>query len=199
MKKVLFILIILMVTGIQAKAQKRDTSEFFMGTVIGNDTIIHKDLKEVWVYPNKKFRNKRQEANFWRYVNKVRKVYPYAKRANELLKQYEPQYLNLKTQRERRRLIKRVEDDLMAQYKSEFKKMTISEGKILIKLIDRETQRTSFELIKEFRGGVTAFFWQSIARIFGNDLKAEFDPYGEDHLIEEIVTLIEAGYFEGGK
>jgi len=199
LKSVLFFLIVLIFPGIQAIAQKRDTTDFFMGTVIGNDTIIHKELKEVWVYPNKKFKTKKQEADFWRYVNKVRKVYPYARLANELLKQYEPQYQNLKTQRERRRMIKRVEDELMAKYKSEFKKMTISEGKILIKLIDRETQRTSFELIKDFRGGVTAFFWQSIAKLFGNDLKAEFDPYGEDRLIEEIVTLIEAGYFGGGK
>jgi hypothetical protein len=72
--------------------------------------------------------------------------------------------------------------------------MSITDGRVLIKLIDRETGRTSYTLIKEFRGGVTAVFWQGIARIFGNNLKDEFDPYGEDLLIDEIATMIEIGY-----
>ena len=97
-------------------------------------------------------------------------------------------------ERDKRRLIKEVEDQLMAKYKEELKKLSITDGKVLIKLIDRETGRTSFTLIREFRGAFIATFWQGIARLFGNNLKEEFDPYGEDLLIEEIVTLIEIGY-----
>lgn len=72
--------------------------------------------------------------------------------------------------------------------------MTISDGKVLIKLIDRQTGRTGYDIIKEFKGGFTAAFWQGIACLFRNNLKDEFDPYGEDLLIEEIVTLVELGY-----
>ena len=71
--------------------------------------------------------------------------------------------------------------------------MTISEGRILIKLIDRETEHTSYELIKDLKGGLSAFFWQGIAKIFGNNLKDEYDPATEDRMIEEIIIFIEAG------
>ncbi len=194
MEKRLFIPVVLLLATLAAGAQEVDSMRFGVGFVKGNDTIIHHDLKEVWIYPQRQYKSPRYQRQYGRLVQRVKKVYPYAKRANELLRQYEPEYLSLKTDRERRKLIKKVESQLMAQYKEEFKKMTISEGKILIKLIDRETGRTSFTLIKEFRGDFTAFFWQSIARLFGNNLKDEFDPYGEDRMIEEIVVLVEIGY-----
>ena len=164
-----------------------------MGLILGGDTIIERQLKEIWVYPRRNFKSKKHERKFWRYVYKVKKVYPYAKTANELLKKYEPDYISLETNKERRKLMDRIEDELLGQYKEDLKKMTISEGRILIKLIDRETGRTSYKIIKDFRGGFSAFFWQSLARFFGNDLKSEFDAYGEDRLIDEIVQMIEMG------
>jgi hypothetical protein len=162
--------------------------------VTGSDTLIQRNIKEVWVYPPRQFKSPRYERQYWRLVQRVRKVLPYAKRADELLRKYEPQYMHLTSDRDKRKLIKKVEEELMAQYKEEFKRMSITDGRVLIKLIDRETGRTSYTLIKEFRGGVTAVFWQGIARIFGNNLKDEFDPYGEDLLIDEIATMIEIGY-----
>jgi hypothetical protein len=92
-------------------------------------------------------------------------------------------------------MMKELEQQLLREYKDDIKKLTISEGRILLKLIDREARRTSYALIKEFRGGFSAFFWQSIARIFGGDLKVEYDPYGEDKVLEHIVMLIEIGYY----
>ena len=178
----------------QASAQEPDSLRHGIGIIQGRDTLIQRNIKEVWVYPMRQFKSPRYERQYWRLVQRVKKVLPYAKTANQLLRKYEPEYLSLKTDRERRRLIKKVEDELMTQYKEELKKMSISDGRVLIKLIDRETGRTSYTLIKEFRGSVTAAFWQGIARIFRNNLKDEFDPYGEDLLIEEIVTLIEIGY-----
>jgi hypothetical protein len=177
-----------------SKAQELDSSRMGIGIIQGQDTLIQRDIKEVWVYPMRQFKSPRYERQYWRLVERVKKVLPYAKTANQLLKQYEPEYLRLTSDRERRRLIKKVEDELMAKYKDDLKKMSISDGRVLIKLIDRETGKTSYTLIKEFRGGVSAAFWQGIARIFRNNLKDEFDPYGEDLLIEEIVTLIEIGY-----
>ncbi|MFZ5431295.1 MAG: DUF4294 domain-containing protein [Bacteroidota bacterium] len=188
------ITIILLVYSHISDAQELDSSRMGIGIIQGQDTIIQREIKEVWVYPARQFKSPRYERQYWRLVQRVKKVLPYAKTANHLLKQYEPEYLKLTTDRERRRLIKKVEDELMARYKDDLKKMSISDGRVLIKLIDRETGRTSYTLIKEFRGGVSAAFWQGIARIFKNNLKDEFDPYGEDLLIEEIVTLIEIGY-----
>jgi hypothetical protein len=175
-------------------AQIPDSSRIGIGWIIGNDTIIHRDIREVWVYPRKNFKTPRMEKQYNRLIQRVKKVYPYAVTANQLLHKYEPEYVNLKTDRDRRKLMKKIEDELLARYKDELKKMSISDGRVLIKLIDRETGRTSYSLIKEFRGSFAAAFWQGIARIFRNNLKDEYDPYGEDALIEQIVTLIEFGY-----
>ncbi|MFW5822144.1 MAG: DUF4294 domain-containing protein [Tangfeifania sp.] len=175
-------------------AQKKDSTDFMIGIVEGEDTVIHKNIKEVWVMPPRKFESRRHERRYNRYVHKVKKVLPYAKEAGRLLEKYEPVYFALEKQSDRRKLMKNLEDELMSQYKDELKKMTISEGRILLKLIDRETSRTSFRLLKDFRGGFSAFFWQGIARLFGSDLKAEYDPEGEDRMLEEIVTLVEVGY-----
>jgi hypothetical protein len=174
-------------------AQKHESDKYGFGVKIGNDTIIHKDLEEIRVYP----RNSKV-SHFTRYYSRlalrVKKVYPYARKANELLKIYEPQYYMLKTDKERRKLMKDIENQLLAEYKDDLKRMSISDGKVLIKLIDRETGKSSYTLIKEFRGGFSAAFWQGIARIFKNNLKEEYDPTGEDILIEDIVNLIEFGY-----
>ncbi len=176
-----------------ANAQKAD-SPFMLGIIKDGDTIIHKKIPEIVVIPQHDFKNPRQERKYNRYILKVKKVYPYAKLAGELLRKYEPEYLALDNDRDRRKMMKNLEKQLLDEYKDDLKRMTISEGYILIKLIDRETLKTSYSLIKDFRGGVPAVFWQGIARIFRNNLKTEYDPYGEDRLLEEIVTLIEIGY-----
>lgn len=176
------------------EAQVVDTSKVGVGYVIGSDTVIHREIREVWVYPRRQFRNARLERQYYRLIQRVKKVYPYALKASELLVQYEPEYERLKTDRQKRKLISKVEDQLMDRYKEEFKKMSISDGRVLIKLVDRQTGRTGYDIIKEFRGGFTAAFWQGIARLFRNNLKDEYDPYGEDLLIEEIVVLVERGY-----
>ena len=82
----------------------------------------------------------------------------------------------------------------MGQFEKQVRKLTITQGIILVKLIDRETGRSSYQVIRELKGNITAFFWQGIARIFGNNLKAEYDPGGADKVIEDIVKGIEAGF-----
>ena len=196
-KKVRNILVVSFFLGmisVNSMAQKIDSTRIGIGYVIGNDTVIHRDIKEVWVYPRREFKSPRFERQYNRLVQRVKKVYPYAKKASQLLALYEPEYLQLKTDRQKRKLINKVEDQLMGQYKEEFKKMSINDGKVLIKLIDRQTGRTGYDIIKDFKGGFVAAFWQGIARLFRNNLKDEYDPYGEDVLIEEIVTLVELGY-----
>jgi hypothetical protein len=176
------------------KAQKNDTSDITFGVIHGNDTIIHREIKQIVVFPERKFDNKRQRRRYNRYMLKVKKVYPLAVEAKKLLEKYEPQYYALDNQKDRRKLMKNLEKELLTEHKEELKKWSISDGRILLKLIDRETERTPYVLIKDFRGDVSAVFWQGIARLFKNDLKDEYDPYDEDKMLEEIVSMIELGY-----
>ena len=171
-----------------------DSTDLVIGIVEDGDTLIYKKMQEIIVFPEKEFLKKRFKRRYYRDVRKVKKVYPYAKLAGQMLREYEPKYLALESDKERRQMMKDLEQQLLDEYKDELKRMTISEGRILLKLIDRETTRTSYSLIKDFRGGLSAFFWQSIARLFGSDLKVQYDPAGEDRILEEIVILIEIGY-----
>ncbi len=177
----------------ESLGQKTD-DVFMMGIIENGDTIIHKNLLEITVFPDRNFKNARHERRYNRFVNKVKKVYPYARMAGEMLNEYEPKYLALKSDKERRKMMKNLEQQLLDEYKDDLKRMTFSEGKILLKLIDRETSHTSYALIKDFRGGVSATFWQGVARIFGSNLKSGYEPLGEDQMLEEIVILIEVGY-----
>ncbi|HSH19743.1 MAG TPA: DUF4294 domain-containing protein [Draconibacterium sp.] len=176
-------------------AQQRDSSNRVMGILSGNDTIIQVIVKEIWVYPERKFSSRRQQKYYSRYVAKVKKVYPLAVEARILLAKYEPQYYALDNQKDRRKLMKNLEKELLDKHKEELKKWSISDGKILLKLIDRETDRTAYSLIKDFRGDVSAVFWQGIARLFKNNLKDDYSPDDEDKMLEEIVRKIESGYY----
>ena len=176
-------------------AQERDSSRLVMGIIDGKDTIITVRIRDVWVFPERKFESKKQQQRYSRYVEKVKKVYPLAVEARILLKKYEPQYYALDSQRDRRKLMKNLEKELLDKHKEELKKWSISDGKILLKLINRETDRTAYSIIKDFRGDVSAMFWQGIARIFKNNLKDGYSPEEEDKLLEEIVRKIEMGYY----
>lgn len=194
MKKELFILVLFFLSP-GLKAQERDSSRLVMGIIHGKDTIITVRIRDVWVFPERKFESKKQQQRYSRYVEKVKKVYPLAVEARILLKKYEPQYYALDSQRERRKLMKNLEKELLDKHKEELKKWSISDGTILLKLINRETERTAYSIIKDFRGDVSAMFWQGIARIFKNNLKDGYSPEEEDKMLEEIVRKIEMGYY----
>ncbi|KOH43165.1 hypothetical protein NC99_39890 [Sunxiuqinia dokdonensis] len=176
-----------------ACGQQPDSLHYLEAIEGDGDTLPHLELDEIPVFPRPEFENRRTEKRYYRLEKKVKKVYPYAQKAAELLMKYEDEYLAAESERERKKYVKQVEKELFDQYGPELKKLSISEGRILIKLIDRETGHTSYELIKDLKGGVMAFFWQGVARIFGNDLKEEYDPVIEDMLIEQIILRIEAG------
>lgn len=193
MKSLVFITFLLL--GAWLAGAQTDTSSINLGYVENGDTIIFKNIKEVVVFPHREFKNNRQYRRYTRYIYKVKKVYPLAVEARELLAEYEPQYNALETNKERRKLMKKLEKELLSEHKEELKKWSMSDGRILLKLINRETERTPYSLIKDFRGGFSATFWQGIAKLFRNDLKAGYDPDEEDKVLEEIVTLIELGYY----
>jgi hypothetical protein len=152
------------------------------------------EIKEVMIHaryrPGKERREYRQ---YEKLISNIKKVYPYALIVRAKLVEVNSELQNYPDGRERKRYLRDVEKDVFAKYQKDIEDMTISQGRLLIKLIDRETQNTSYVLIRDYRGKFSASFWQGIARIFGTNLKEEYDPYGEDALIEAIINEIDAG------
>jgi len=194
LRKALFILILLF-TIPELNAQEYDSSHLVKGIIQGNDTLIQVTVGDIWIFPERKFASKKQQQKYSRYVEKVKKVYPLAVEARILLQKYEPVYYSLDNQRDRKKLMKNLEKELLDKHKEELKKWSISDGKILLKLINRETDRTAYSIIKDFRGEFSAVFWQGIARLFKNNLKDGYNPEEEDRILEEIVRKIEMGYY----
>jgi hypothetical protein len=156
-------------------------------------TLPEVEIKEVTVYAHPDFPKKSDFRKYERLVYNLKRVYPYALLVRTRLSQVNAEMTNYKTDKERREYLKKVEKDVFAEYEGDIRDMTITQGRLLIKLIDRETQNTSYVLIKDYRGKFAAAFWQGIARLFGTNLKEEYDPNGEDSLIESIIIEIEAG------
>lgn len=123
----------------------------------------------------------------------VLRAYPYAKLAARQLKFINDSIAKIPSERDRKRFIKETEKEMKAKFEKDLRKLTYTQGRILIKLVDRETGNTSYALVKELRGNLQAFFWQSLARLFGANLKSQYDPEGEDRMIEGIVRQIERG------
>ena len=130
-----------------------------------------------------------------RLANNVKRVYPYAKLAGNKMQEYDSILANVSSASERHRLMKQAEKEITDQYTEELKNLTFTQGAILIRLIDRETGNTSYQVVQELRGKVRAFFYQGFARLWGYDLKSQYDPHinPEDDEIETIVTLLERG------
>jgi CRISPR/Cas system-associated protein endoribonuclease Cas2 len=126
-------------------------------------------------------------------VRDFRKVYPLAQVARETMSGFEETLIALPTRKAQREFSKRTEKELIAQYTPTLKRMTVSQGRILLRLIDRETDQTSYAIVREFRGGFVAGFWQGIARIFGHNLKDEYDPVERDRIIEQCIIMYNAG------
>lgn len=156
-----------------------------------NDTLYGAILHEVYCYAPLKFKNKQQERFYWRTVRDVKKTLPYAKRINLAIIEAEDTLAQM-TPKDRRRWWRKRERELFREYEDDFRGMTASQGRMLMLLLDRESDRTSYELIKTFKSKFAADFWQFIAKLFKNDLKEEYDAKDKDRIIERIITLVEA-------
>jgi hypothetical protein len=157
------------------------------------DTIPCVQLPTVYIFKPLKFKNDKERMEYYRLVRNVKKVYPIAREINRtILETYE--YLQtLPNEKTRQKHIKRVEKGLKDQYTPRMKKLSFAQGKLLIKLVDRQSNQTSFELVKAFMGPFKAGFYQTFAALFGASLKKEYDPNGEDKLTERVVILVENG------
>lgn len=187
-----FLYIIFLVLTVSSAYSQKETVQF--GKVVNGDTIPVVQLPSLDHVAKRTWKSRRQQRKYSRLKRKVKKVYPYAHLAGQKLDQYGAQMDTITSPREKKKFYKKIEQELRAEYEGELKKLTISEGRILIKLIDRETGDSSYALVKDLRGKFSAFFWQSLARLFGHNLKSKYDPTGEDKEIEFIVQQIERGY-----
>jgi len=189
-------LLIFSCTSLKLQAQQKhlDSLNVTRGIIEGKDTLAMIELPELRVYERQDFEYLYLKRRYRKLIRNVKKAYPYAKVAGVRLKELDDQLASLENEKEQKAFIQSAEEEIMDEFEKDVKRLTVSQGIILVKLIDRETGRTSYQVIKDLKGGFTAFFWQGIARIFGNNLKAEYDPVDTDRVIEDIVLGIEAGF-----
>jgi hypothetical protein len=193
MKKiVIFIGLIISVSGIFAQ-NTIDEWKIAILKIENSDTLYLMNLPTVTIATRAPRHIRKQIKKYNRLVRYVKKVYPYAKLAANKMKEYEQVILSAENEADKRKKMKEAELALKNQFQDDIQKLTFKQGVILIKLIDRETGNSSYEIIKELRGGLSAFVWQTVAKIFGYSLKVKYDPYGEDKEIEGIVQRIERG------
>lgn len=157
-------------------------------------SVEHGDsIATVHILPVYVFDRPADLRRYRRLVDAVKKVYPIAKIARAKMADMEKVLCSLPTKKEQKAYIKGVYNEIKEEYTPVLKRMTRTQGKVLLKLIDRETEYTAYEVLREFRGGFIAGFWQGVSRIFGQNLKDEYDREGEDRIIEQIVLYYEAG------
>lgn len=150
-------------------------------------------LSDVTVFPPMKFKNKKEEQFYWKTVRDVRKTLPYAKLICETLIETYEYIETFPTQKEREEHLKKMEGAVFEQYKPVLKKFTKSQAQMLVKLINRETNQSSYNILKAFLGSFRAGFWQTFGRLFGVNLRTSYKPDKDrkDAIIERVATLIE--------
>lgn len=201
----LFIVALLLVLALPANAQEKQPGDLRLkvNAYKGHKYIVDEYgdtcrltyLRELVIYPALKFKNKKEEEFYWRTVRDVRKTLPYAKLAFSTLCETYEYIQTIPDKKEREKHLKTLEKDIFEQYKPAIKKFTKNQGKVLLKLINRETDQTSFNIVKAFLGSFRAGFWQTFGRFFGMNMRAGFHPEKnkDDAIIERIATLIEQG------
>lgn len=157
------------------------------------DSIQYMELNNVFVYPKVTFKSERQAAAYMRLVRNVKKVLPIAKEVNKIILETYEYLETLPDQKSREAHMKRVEASIVREYTPRMKKLTYSQGKLLIKLVYRECDSSSYDILKAFLGPIRAGIWQAFSYVFGASLRKEYDPDGTDRLTERVVLMVEAG------
>ncbi|MGL4363787.1 MAG: DUF4294 domain-containing protein [Bacteroidales bacterium] len=198
MKKVpLFILSVCLAFEVLAnlEAPKVQLARIFI-TAQG-DSLPHFILRPVYCFAEPKFKLEKHRRNYYkkyaRMIYNLKKVYPYAQIAKRKLAEMDAEFAKIQSPKEKKAYIKKVEKEMFKEFEPIIRKMSVSQGRILIKLIDRETGRTGYQIVREFKGGFSAFFWQSIAVLFDASLKTPFDASGNDKMLNRLIILHENG------
>ena len=193
--KILAGVLLLSLIAIQSNAQDNKSAGGYLVPVCiyKGDTIPSITLPDVYIFKPLKFRNDKERKEYYRLVYNVKKTFPISQEINRtIIETYE--YLQtLPNEKIRQRHIKRVEKGLKEQYTARMKKLSFAQGKLLIKLVDRQSNQTSYELVKAFMGPFKAGLYQTFAGLFGASLKKQYDPEGEDRMIERIVLQVQNG------
>lgn len=196
MKKLLLItsLLFLIASAIPIQGQVIAERKVRFGIIVDGDTLPYYHLKEVKIIESGSLLSEMEIRKNQKLIRNVKKMLPYAKIGKQRLDILEKNIAGL-PKKERKAAIKAAEKNLLADFSDELKECTISQGKVLLKLIDRETGRTSYVLVDELRGKIRAGFYQAFARLFGYNLKAGYDPVNnkDDNLMERIVLSVEHG------
>ncbi len=195
-KHIIILLFILFANALNSYSQQVvSTGNGFRVTaeVINGDTIPSIMLPNVYIFKPLVFKNKREQKEYYKLVRDVKKTLPLAREVNRAIIETYEYLITIPNQKDREKHLKRVEKGLKEQYTPRMKKLTFAQGKLLIKLINRETSSSSYELVKAFIGPFKAGFYQTFASLFGASLKKEYHPDGEDKLTERVVLLVESG------
>jgi hypothetical protein len=178
--------------------EKKGNDEMALKYIIeGKDTIYIDNINPSKVYSRLPKQKGREWRKYYRLVHNFSKAYPYALVARKLVQEADSTIAADKLKRvKREQYVNRVQKELFDVFESQMRNMTVSQGALLMKLIDRGVGKSSYNIIKDYKNGIAARFWQGIAKVFGSDLKKPYDPEGEDALTEELVKIWEAGDFE---
>lgn len=161
--------------------------------VYEGDTIPYVKLPTVYIFKPLKFKNKRDMNKYYKLIRDVKKVLPISKEINHAIIETYEYMMTLPNEKARQKHMKAVEKSLKEQYTPRMKKLTFAQGKLLIKMIDRQTHSTGYELVKAFMGPFKAGFYQTFAALFGASLKKQYDPTGDDALTERVILMVENG------
>lgn len=162
-------------------------------TLVDGDSIQYMEMSTVYVYPEPTFKSKRQQQAYTKLVKNVKTVLPLAKEVRQIIIETAEYTETLPTKKEREEHLKRVEQAIIKEYKPKMKKLSFSQGKLLIKLVDRECHSTAYEAMQAFIGPVRSGMWQAFAWMFGASLKKGYQPEGVDKLTERVVLMVESG------
>ena len=196
MKRLLFLILFLSFITVRLDAQEQTTTikgYLVPVCVYEGDTIPSMRMPTLYIYKPLKFKNKKKQQEYNRLVRNVKKTLPIAKEVNRAIIETYEFLQTLPDEKARQKHLSLVEKSVKEQYTPRMKKLTLAQGKLLIKLINRETSSSSYELVKAFLGPLKAGFYQAFAAIFGASLKKEYHPEDEDAMIERIIVLIENG------
>jgi hypothetical protein len=185
-------LVVIPLTAQEKVRFRKDT--VLAGSVLGKDTMPHIELDEIAIIPKPVFKNRFDERRYWKLVYNLKKVLPYSKLVAQTVVVVDRKMAQLPDDRARRKYLRNVEDTLWNKYEKDLRNMTITQGQLLFKLVARETAESTYFWIDHYRGSVSAFFWQGMARLFGSNLKSDYDPQGADALIEQLIGYIEKGW-----
>ncbi len=165
--------------------------------IVDGDTVYVDKITPAYVFNRpERVKNSKEWRKYYRTVYNFAKVYPYALKAKEIMQDADSTIARSNfTPREREKYIKEYEKRLFREFEKPLRNLTITQGKLLLKLMDREMGLSSFYVIRNYKGGAAAGFWQGIAKIFGSDLKKQYDRFGEDKMVEELVQMYHNGQF----